>query len=118
MREKLSAVLVLLCLTGLALPAWGEVPLAPAVSLPLAGHFCPASSTPGSVALPDFIPAPNFKTNYFCGCGADASCLGRHPGASCNGQPGLCAGLQEGNTVLGCPGEPADSIQCQCFSES
>jgi hypothetical protein len=118
MREKLSAIPVLLCLLGLALPAWGEIPSAPVVSLPLAGPLCPVSSTPGSAALPAFIPAPKFKSLYFCGCGADASCLNRHPGDSCNGQPGFCAGLQDGNTVLGCPGEPETSIQCQCISES
>jgi hypothetical protein len=116
MREKLSVVLVLLCLMGLALPVWGGSPSTPVSSPLLAGVLCPAVSTPGSATLPDLIPAPGFKTLYTCGCG-DASCLNRHPGDSCNGQPGWCAGLKDGSTILTCPGEPADWIQCTCISE-
>lgn len=113
MRRALCVVPVLLCLLGLALPAWGKAPATSDVLSSLAGSICPASSTPGSTGLPDLIPTPLFKTGQCGDC--SGACSGHNLLDSCSTETGIgqCFGLRDGNVILFCPGTTL--YQCACI---
>jgi hypothetical protein len=116
MRKVLSAIPILLCLLGLALPAWGESLGAPAAPSSPAGGFCSAAASSGLASLPDLIPSPELRTGT---CGPCRDCFGSSPNDSCidsNGDLGTCFGLKEGNKPRLCPGTPL--YECVCLAIS
>src|SRR4051812_17576747 len=119
MRKLLCAVPVLSFLVFLALPAWGEeTHAAPAAPSAVVGALCPVSSLPGSVSLPDVIPAPLLAVMTCGPC--SSTCTALSPGAAClteQNEAGLCFGFYVGSSPQYCPGTHLIKCVCNAFVE-
>jgi hypothetical protein len=106
-RKTIYAVSVLAVLLVPVLPAWGELPSAPAIH---PAEMCPASA----VALPELLPQPLFETGT-CGVCSDPVCVGLSPDAACTSPegPGRCSGLIVGSVVQLCSQD--NLYKCRCF---
>jgi len=103
MRKAFRTVPVLLILLGLALPVWGEVQPAPAVS---SAAVCSAPAA----ALPWLAPPPLFRTTG-CGTCSDTPCNGLPLGATC-ATSGTCIGIFVGGHPRTC--SDGSGYQCLC----